>query len=338
MLRRSSAARTRPASSRACRRGRGGLDAVSSVFDARACAGAAGRPRTPGRPTRRIPPGGRARCRRRAGRRRAARAGSAPPAAARRRRRPSACSRSRSAMCASCAKRFASAQQLGAHAPAQRAAKSPPRAPRWPGYIIASRNGSRQRRAGPRRQHARRRGASARACRRRSRRASPRRRLGNSRPNSSPRSVVAGVSGSRSVAQPLSSSPPKRRRGAKPKSASSAALSTSRQKRGSSPLTCSRRAGLRSSTLSRWRRRSTAVAGVVRRVAPQGAWRSHSSSRISHRWRSASGAAASAALSSAVRSHSGAAPPKSARHRRMVSRRRAAPKPADRTLGGQRTQ
>ena len=56
--------------------------AVQQLLDAHACARAAGRARTPRRPRRRAPRGGRARCRRSAGRRRAARAGTAPPAAA----------------------------------------------------------------------------------------------------------------------------------------------------------------------------------------------------------------------------------------------------------------
>ena len=60
-----------------------------------------------------------------------------------------------------------------------------------------------------------------------------------------------------------------------------------RQQRAAPRSRCS---ALRSSTLSRWRRRSTGVRRAARRRsrARAGAWRSHSSSRTSHRWRSAS--------------------------------------------------
>ncbi len=111
----------------------------------------------------------------------------------------------------------------------------------------------------------------------------------------------AGVSGSSLRRTRWPSSPRKCVRGAKPKSANSVATSTSRQKRPSRSATRVRWSSLRSSTLSRWRRRSTGV-GRLRDSPSSGARRSHSVRRTSHRWRSASGAFGSAALSSAVRS------------------------------------
>ena len=125
---------------------------------------------------------------------------------------------------------------------------------------------------------------------------------GKSRANSSPRSRVSGVIGSSRRRSRWPSSPKKFMRGAKPKSANSATVSTSRQMRASIAPTAARCGSLRCRTLSRCLSRSTGV-GVLRSASPSsGARRSHSISRTSHRWRSASGAFGSAALSSAVRS------------------------------------
>ncbi len=166
--------------------------------------------------------------------------------------------------------------------------------------------------------------------------------LENNSPKSSARSVVSGVAGSIRMRRRCESSPNRSTRGVKPKSASSAAVSISCQNRASSAVTRWRCSALRSSTLSRWRRRNTGSElpppASLAASLPVAGWRSHSSRRTSHRLRSASEAFGSAALSSPGKSHTGAAPPMSARHQGMVSRRRAAPKPAERPLGGQRTQ
>ena len=128
--------------------------------------------------------------------------------------------------------------------------------------------------------------------------------------NSSARSVVAGVPGSRRSRRRSPISPNRSTRAEKPKSASRAAASISCQKRASSAATRSRCSALRSSTLSKWRRRSAGSgwapsAGLESSSPPVGAWRNHSSRRISHRCRSGSAACGSAALSRADKSHAG---------------------------------
>ena len=123
----------------------------------------------------------------------------------------------------------------------------------------------------------------------------------NSSWNSVARSSVSGVVGSRRKARRSPISPHRSRWAVKPKSANSAARSVSRQKRPSSATMRRRGSSLRSSTLSRWRMRSTGI-GVSPDRLSTGPWRSHSASRTSHRCRAGRGALGSAALSSAVRS------------------------------------
>ena len=104
----------------------------------------------------------------------------------------------------------------------------------------------------------------------------------------------------------VSSSPASDMREPKPKSAYSAAASISRRKARIMPCTAARAASFLSSWLSRCRSRSTGsgvrASSAAAATALRGAWRSHSISRTSHRWRSAWPALALAALTSAVRS------------------------------------
>ena len=95
-------------------------------------------------------------------------------------------------------------------------------------------------------------------------------------------------------------------RGPKPKSENSPALRMSAQKSTNTRCSRCRYSGFFSSTLSRWRRRSSgggvAPSAGTLPLALRGAWRSHSISRASHRLRCARPARPSAAFSSAVRS------------------------------------
>ena len=129
---------------------------------------------------------------------------------------------------------------------------------------------------------------------------------GKSRANSSPRSLVAGVSGSSRARRRLAelAAQADARREAEV-GEQRRAVDLAQEQAAASPRRAARCSALRSSTPSRWRRRSTGVrraAASARGSASSGAWRSHSSRRISQRWRSASAAFGSAALSSAVRS------------------------------------
>ncbi len=124
--------------------------------------------------------------------------------------------------------------------------------------------------------------------------------------NSAARSCVSGVPGSRRACTRVSNSLARDTREPKPKSAYSDAASISRQKARIMPCTSARRESFLSIWLSRCRSRSTGSGVLVSSAAlsmpARGAWRSHSISRTSHRWRSACPALALAALTSAVRS------------------------------------
>ena len=122
---------------------------------------------------------------------------------------------------------------------------------------------------------------------------------GSSRPNSSARSVVSGVPGSTLRRRRWPSSLRKAVRGAKPKSASMGAMSTSRRKARHQACQRSNHSGRALAASSSSCTRATLAALSL-------PWpRTQASSPISHRWRWASGASGSSAVSRSDRSGRG---------------------------------